>query len=67
MGQTSSLTNAPTDAANLLSDLYMNSDGSVNYVAVGLTVAVGLLIVRNWGQTTRSRSSTAAPYKRGKK
>jgi hypothetical protein len=52
---TYSVSNLGTDASTLLSDLYLNSDGSLNYVAVGLTVVVGALVFVNWGNTTRRR------------
>jgi hypothetical protein len=52
---TYSVSNLGTDASTLLSDLYLNSDGSLNYVAVGLTVVVGALVFVNWGNTTKRR------------
>ena len=54
LGQTA-LSNLPGDFGNVLQDLFLNADGSVNAVAVAATAAVGFLIFANWGNTTRRR------------
>ncbi len=44
LGQTASVSNVPSDITTLLSDLYVNSDGSMNWTAIALTAGVGYLL-----------------------
>lgn len=48
-----SISNVGTDFTALLSDVFMNSDGSVNLTAVGFAAVAVFLIAKNWGNTTR--------------
>ena len=55
VGQAQSLSQVGSDFTTLLGDVYLNSDGSVNVLAVGLTAVVGILVFRNSGHTTRRK------------
>lgn len=52
---TYSFANLGTDVSNLASDLFLNSDGSLNWTAVGFAGVAAALIFVNWGNTTRRR------------
>ena len=53
MGQASSLSQVGSDFTTLLSDIFENSDGSLNWTAVAFAGVAGVLIFANWGHTTR--------------
>ncbi len=55
VGQAQSLSQVGSDFTTLSGDVYLNSDGSVNVLAVGLTAVVGILVFRNWCHTTRRK------------
>lgn len=50
-----SFTNLGTDITSLAGDLFLNSDGSPNWTAIGFAGFVGILIYVNWGNTTSKR------------
>jgi hypothetical protein len=54
-GGVGDVTNIGSDISALLSDVFTNADGSLNWTAVGFAaIAVGL-IAANWGHTTTRR------------
>lgn len=53
MGQAASLSQIGTDAGSLISDVFQNSDGSVNWTVVAFAGAAAALVFVNWGHTTR--------------
>ena len=53
MGQATSISQVFGDATTLLADVFENSDGSINWTAVGFAGAAAALIFMNWGHTTR--------------
>ena len=52
LGQATSISQVGSDVMNLAADVFENSDGTINWVAVAFAGAVGLLVFRNWGHTT---------------
>lgn len=52
-GVSGDITNAPSDLSTLLSDVFTNMDGSLNWTAVGFAVVAAGLIWANWGHTTK--------------
>ena len=55
MGQAQSLSQVGSDFTTVLSDLFLNPDGSLNYAALGFAMFAAGLIFVNWGNTTKKR------------
>ncbi len=55
MGQAQSLSQVGSDFTTVLSDLFLNPDGSLNYAAVAFAGVAIALVAVNWGHTTRRR------------
>ncbi len=55
MGQAQSLSQVGSDFTAVLSDLFVNPDGSLNMTAVAFAGVAIALVAVNWGHTTRRR------------
>ena len=53
VGMSGTLADVPADLSTLVSDLFTNPDGSMNWTAVAFAGVASALVYVNWGHTTR--------------
>jgi len=55
IGQAQSVSQVATDFTTVLGDVFLNSDGSLNWTAIGFAGLGAILLYVNWGNTTKKR------------